>query len=136
MCQRTRSSPTRSLLSRPVVSRADHGNPGQGDPAARVLGNALRAATQALGLDAAETTRALLGTDASDIDSLPTESAPARCALSLVRVYLQLRALVGSDPQNMQHWMRGANKGTGGIPAEQVQTREGLDIVLSYLERF
>lgn len=115
------------------MCRAD---PGKADPTAQqVLGDALRAAAQALGLDGAETAK-VLGTAASDIDSLPTESAPARCALGVVRVYLQLRALVGSDPHNMRHWMRGYNKGTGGIPAEQMQTREGLDIVLGYLERF
>jgi hypothetical protein len=34
----------------------------------------------------------------------------------------------------MQHWMKTENLHTGGIPAEQVKTVQGLTTVLEYLD--
>lgn len=55
-------------------------------------------------------------------------------ALLLIRCYRSLYALVGGDRDQMRHWMHTANRHTGGVPAEQVQSVQGLVRVMEYLD--
>lgn len=55
-------------------------------------------------------------------------------ALLLIRVYRALFALVGGDGEQMKHWMKTANRHTGGIPAQQVRSIQGLVGVVEYLD--
>lgn len=55
-------------------------------------------------------------------------------ALLLIRCYRSLYALVGGDRAQMRHWMHTANSHTGGVPAEQVQSVQGLVRVMEYLD--
>lgn len=55
-------------------------------------------------------------------------------ALLLIRCYRSLYALVGGDETAMQHWMHTRNRDTGGIPAEQVRSVQGLVAVVEYLD--
>lgn len=99
-----------------------------------VLTEALLAAGRGLGL-----TQVVIGEVVGrDRTSLKRPLEPAskagQLALLLVRIYRSLFALVGGDPDHMQHWMFTANHHTGGVPAEQIRTPEGLVTVVSYLD--
>lgn len=73
----------------------------------------------------------LLGSDwARGIDP---NSQPGHNAGLLLSAYRTLYALMGGDAENMQHWMQAPNTGTGGVPAEQVQSIDQLERVVSYL---
>lgn len=61
-------------------------------------------------------------------------SKSGELAILLVRTYRSLYMLMGGDEQNARKWMHTNNLHTGGIPAVQVQSAEGLVIVVSYLE--
>lgn len=102
----------------------------------QVLTGALQAAGQALSLSAVELTNALQVDELVANAPMDPESATGMRALDVIRVYLALRPLVGDDPQAMRHWMRSYNRGTKGVPAEQIQSAEGRDAVLGYLSRF
>lgn len=104
--------------------------------AGRILADAARAAGTALGLDTHELARALQVGDPAAAGCLDPESAPAMRARDVIRVYLSLQALVGDNPPVIRHWMRGYNRGTRGVPAEQIQSAEGLAAILGYLSRF
>lgn len=54
-------------------------------------------------------------------------------ALMLIRCERALATLTGGD-EAMRHWMRTANRGAGGVPAELVATPAGLRGVVEYLE--
>ena len=66
-----------------------------------------------------------------DLD--PTSKA-GELALLLIRAYRSLYALVGGDPSAMRHWMHTPNRDTGGVPAEQVRSVQGLVGVVEYLD--
>jgi len=55
-------------------------------------------------------------------------------ALLLVRIFRGLDALVGGDERKIRSWFHSANTHLGGIPAERVQSVEGLVDVASYLD--
>jgi len=55
-------------------------------------------------------------------------------ALLLIRCYRSLYALVGGDAAAMRHWMHTRNRDTGGVPAEQVRSVQGLVAVVEYLD--
>lgn len=48
----------------------------------------------------------------------------------------RLNALVGNDPENFAHWMRTHNLHLGGMPLELIQTNEGFQKVMAYLDSF
>jgi glucokinase len=50
------------------------------------------------------------------------------------RGYRSLYALVGGDPAEMRHWMHTPNRDTGGVPAEQLRSVQGLVSVVEYLD--
>jgi hypothetical protein len=103
------------------------------DPRA-VLARALLEAGKALGLRQDEIGRAI-GRDRSSIArGVDPDSKAGELALLLVRCYRSLYVLVGGARVDMSHWMRTANRHTGGVPAEQVQSVQGLANVVEYLD--
>jgi len=54
------------------------------------------------------------------------ESKEGELAMMLVRCYRALYALMDGNLDQMAHWMRTENRGTGGIPQQQIRKIEGL----------
>ena len=105
----------------------------QPDPTT-VLTKALLNAGQVLGLSRQQLGE-VIGRDRTSIArGVEPASKAGELALLLVRCYRSLYALVGGDPQAMRHWMHTPNRDTGGVPAEQVRTVQGLTRVLEYLD--
>lgn len=103
--------------------------------AAAVLGEALANAGRELGLSQAELGR-VVGKDRSAISRgrIDPDSKAGELALLLVRLYRSLYVLVGGDAAAMRHWLRTENLHTGGVPARQVTTAQGLVEVVAYLD--
>jgi hypothetical protein len=77
----------------------------------------------------------VIGKDRTSISrGLDPASKSGELALLLIRVYRSLFVLVGGGPDDMKHWMHTANHHTGGVPAEQVQSVQGLNRVVEYLD--
>lgn len=102
---------------------------------ADVLGRSTYAAGEMLGLSRAEV-GTIIGRNRSSIDryGIDPQSKAGELALILIRVYRSLYALMGGDAVNMQHFMETNNRGTQGIPREQVHTVQGLMTVCEYLD--
>jgi hypothetical protein len=99
-----------------------------------VLGKALLNAGRLLGLSQADLST-IVGKDRTSIArGLDPGSKSGELALLLIRCYRSLHVLVGGDPRDLRHWMHTENRDTGGIPAEQVRTVQGLTRVLEYLD--
>lgn len=104
------------------------------DPSS-VLAEALANAGKYLGLSQSDL-GAIIGKDRTVISRgrIAADSKAGELALLFIRCYRSLYVLVGGNPQQMQHWMQTENLHTGGIPAEQVKTVQGLTTVLEYLD--
>jgi len=77
----------------------------------------------------------IVGKDRSSFTrGIDPQSKAGELALLLIRCYRSLFVLVGGNPDDMKHWMHTRNIHTGGVPAEQVTTVQGLNTVLSYLD--
>jgi hypothetical protein len=102
---------------------------------ASVLAEALINAGKHLGLSQAEL-GAVIGKDRTAISRgrIDPASKAGELALLLIRCYRALYVLVGGSPEHMQHWMQTENLHTGGIPAEQIKSVQGLTTVLEYLD--
>jgi hypothetical protein len=102
---------------------------------ASVLAEALINAGKHLGLNQAELGE-IIGKDRTAIGRgrIDPASKAGELALLFIRCYRALYVLVGGNPQQMRHWMQTENLHTGGIPAEQVKTVQGLTTVLEYLD--
>ena len=99
-----------------------------------VLSKALINAGKALGFSQTDIGK-IIGKDRSSIArGLDPQSKAGELALLLIRCYRSLFVLVGGNSEDMKHWMFTRNKHTGGVPAEQVTTVQGLNKVLSYLD--
>ena len=99
-----------------------------------VLSKALLNAGRALGLSQADL-GCVIGKDRTSIArGIDPDSKPGELALILIRCYRDLYVLVGAQAADIRHWMRTENRHTGGIPAEQVKTVQGLVRVLQYLD--
>lgn len=99
-----------------------------------VLAKALVNAGRALGLSQ-EQLGTIVGRDRTAFSrGLDPESKSGELALLLIRSYRSLAALVGGDVATMRHWMYTANRDTGGVPAEQVRSVQGLLRVTEYLD--
>lgn len=97
----------------------------------------LRAAAQ-LGLRQADLA-AVLGIHRTAVSrlkqsSLDSDSKPGELALLLVRLARALYALTGGDPQWIEHFMRTPNALTGGTPARQIESIQGLITVLQCVD--
>ncbi|WP_018864778.1 MULTISPECIES: MbcA/ParS/Xre antitoxin family protein [Thioalkalivibrio] len=112
-----------SVATIPAAERAD------------VLREALVNAGKALGLTQADL-GAVVGRGRTDISrgNIDPASKPGELALLLIRCYRALYVLTGGDPAAMKHWMHTRNHHTGGVPAEQIRTVQGLVGVLEYLD--
>ena len=99
-----------------------------------VLAQATRNAARGLGLTQTDL-GSVIGRDRSRIrDGIDPASESGELALMLVRCHRSLFALVDGDEARMRQWMASPNRGTGGVPREQVRSVRGLAIVLDYLE--
>lgn len=65
---------------------------------------------------------------------LDPKSKRGELALLLIRAARALFALAGGDNDWIKHFMRSKNKLTGGVPAEQMQSVQGLMRVVTYLD--
>lgn len=101
----------------------------------RVLTAALISAGKELGLTQAEL-GVVIGRDRTVLSrgQLEPDSKSGELALLLIRAYRALFALVGGDSPLMQHWMHTDNLHTGGVPAEQIRSIQGLTRVVDYLD--
>ncbi len=99
-----------------------------------LLAKALRNAGKAMGLSLAEV-GIVVGKDRTSIGrGIEPRSKSGELALLLIRCYRSLYALIGGQSREIQHWMRTPNHGTGGVPAEQVKSVQGLIRVVEYLD--
>ncbi|MDH5301430.1 MAG: DUF2384 domain-containing protein [Gammaproteobacteria bacterium] len=65
---------------------------------------------------------------------LDPHSKNGELALMLIRVFRSLYTLFGGQQDDMRHFLRTANRHTGGIPLEQMQQIQGLVKVVEYLD--
>ena len=65
---------------------------------------------------------------------LDPRSKSGELALLLVRLYRSLYALVGGKERDLKHWMRTANRHTGGVPVDQIKSVSGLIRIVEYLD--
>jgi len=102
---------------------------------AGVLAEAFSNAGKSLGLTQADL-GLIIGKDRSAISRgrIDPDSKEGELALLFIRCYRALFVLVDGDAANMQHWIKTENRHTGGIPAEQITTIQGLVGVLEYLD--
>lgn len=105
----------------------------KGDKRAVLTKSLLRAGKE-LGLDQTALAR-VIGMERSVFRrGIDPDSKAGELGLLLIRCYRSLFALMGGDTEQMRHWMHTPNRHTGGVPATQVQTVQGLVHVLSYLD--
>lgn len=104
-----------------------------------VLAKAVLRAADQLGLKQAELARAL-GVHRTAISrlkqstSLDPASKTGELALLLIRIARSLSALTGGDPVWIRHFMRAQNRLSGGVPAQQIETIQGLVTVLQLVD--
>lgn len=100
-----------------------------------VLGEAVLNAGARLGLTTTQVGE-VIGRDRSSISrsGVNPKSKSGELAMFLIRVFRSLFALVGGDQAQILHFMRSENRGTGGIPIEQVKRVSGLVSVMQYLD--
>jgi len=104
-----------------------------------VLAKAVLSAAEQLGLQPVELA-SVLGVHRTAISrlkkkpSLDPQSKQGEIALLFIRVARALFALTGGDKEWAQHFMRTQNHVTGGIPAEQITSIQGLISVLRFVD--
>ena len=101
----------------------------------RVLGKAVLRAGERMGLSRAEI-GTILGRDRSSISraGVDPDSKPGELAKLLIRCYRSLAVMVDDNPAQIRQWLSTANRHTGGVPREQLQTVAGLVTVAEYLD--
>jgi transcriptional regulator with XRE-family HTH domain len=105
----------------------------------RVLARAVLAAAARLGLRQRQLA-AVIGTSEASVSRLqhgrPIQpgTKAGELALLFVRLYRGLDALVGGDDAQAKAWLHAGNEHLGGVPAERIQTVEGLVDVVQYLD--
>lgn len=108
------------------------------DPAA-VLAKAVLNAAEQLGLKQAELA-AVLGMHRTAISrlkqnpNLEPASKQGELALLLIRIARALFALTGGDKDWIKHFMHSPNQVTGGVPAQQIESIQGLIQVLQFVD--
>jgi transcriptional regulator with XRE-family HTH domain len=105
-----------------------------------VLAKGLVRVAQALDLSQSEVA-AIVGSSAATISrtfagerELAPQSAEARHALLLVRVFRSLDTLVGGDREKARSWLRAGNRHLGAAPVRLLATTQGLVHVAEYLD--
>ena len=108
------------------------------DPAS-VLAKAVLNAADQLGLKQAELA-AVLGIHRTAVSrlkqnpALDPKSKQGELALLVIRIARALFALTGGDKDWIKHFMHNPNKVTGGIPAKQMETIQGLIQVVQFVD--
>lgn len=108
------------------------------DPAS-VLAKAVLNAADQLGLKQAELA-AVLGIHRTAVSrlkqnpALDPKSKQGELALLLIRIARALFALTGGDKDWIKHFMHNPNKVTGGIPAKQMESIQGLIQVMQFVD--
>jgi len=102
---------------------------------ADILAQAFSNAGRALGMSQSDLGQ-IVGKDRTAISRgrVDPASKAGELALLFIRCYRALYVLTGGDLKQMSHWMKTENRHTGGIPAEQVKSVQGLVMVLEYLD--
>ncbi|NOQ63204.1 MAG: DUF2384 domain-containing protein [Methyloprofundus sp.] len=106
---------------------------------ASVLAKAVLKAAEQLGLNQSELAT-VLGMHRTAISrlkqnqSLNPLSKQGEIALLLIRIARALFALTGGDADWIKHFMHTHNKVTGAIPAQQIQSIQGLMTVLQFVD--
>ncbi|QIB67541.1 DUF2384 domain-containing protein [Kineobactrum salinum] len=102
---------------------------------ARILADAVISAASKLGLDKEDVGR-IVGRNRTTIgrNGISPDSKAGELGLLFIRIYRSLYALMGGDLENMRHFMRTKNTMTGGIPAQQVMSVQGLVRVCDFLD--
>jgi hypothetical protein len=109
------------------------------DSAMRVLGQAILAAAGRLDVSNRELAR-ILGISEASVSRLSRgrmlrpDSREAETAALFVRLFRSLDAITGGNEAQAQAWYRASNRHVGGVPADRVQTVEGLVDVVRYLD--
>jgi len=104
-----------------------------------VLAKAVLNAAEQLGLKQAELA-AVLGVHRTAISrlkqnqSLDPLSKQGEIALLVVRIARALFALTGGDTEWSKHFMHTHNNVTGGIPAKQIESIQGLMTVVQFVD--
>ena len=100
----------------------------------QVLSKALLNAGKELGISQT-TLGKVIGKDRTSISrGVEPTSKAGELALIFIRCYRSLYVLVGGKAADMKHWMHTENRHTGGIPAEQLKSIQGLTRVTEYLD--
>ena len=99
-----------------------------------VLSKALLKAGKTLGMSQTEIGKVVGKDRTSIVRGIDPNSKAGELALLLIRCYRSLYVLVGANDENIKHWMHTENRHTGGVPVQQVQTVQGLNHVLEYLD--
>ena len=93
-----------------------------------------------LGLSHAEFARAL-GLDQSTVSAMADGAAElqgvtpsGQRAFTMIKIYQSLTANVGGDERACKQWVCSHNTGLAGTPALLMQSEEGINAVLAYLQ--
>ncbi|MED5509512.1 MAG: antitoxin Xre-like helix-turn-helix domain-containing protein [Pseudomonadota bacterium] len=104
-----------------------------------VLLKALLNASDEIGLNSSELSDAL-GVEHSTFSEMKTkgsidlDSKEGERALYIIDIARKLSILTSGDKDWMRAFMHSDNKGTGGIPAKQIATLDGIVKIVRYLD--
>ena len=99
-----------------------------------VLAKALLSATKALGLTQDQTGK-IIGRDRSSIArGIDPTSKAGELALLVIRAYRGLFLLLGDQEADLKHWAKTYNTHLNGVPAELMESVDGLANVVMYLD--
>jgi hypothetical protein len=102
---------------------------------AELLGRSTLNAGEYLGLKREEIAE-IVGRDRSSIQrkGIDPGTKSGESSLLLIRIYRSLYALFGGNQVNIKHFIDTQNRGTGGVPREQMRSIVGLVTVCQYLD--
>ena len=101
----------------------------------QVLGTAVLRAAERMGLSRTDLA-SIIGRDRSSISrsGVDPDSKAGELAKLLIRCYRSLAVMVDDNQEQIRQWLSTANRHTGGVPAQQLQTVAGLVTVSEYLD--